>query len=90
MNNRIKYLRELSGMKQSELATAIGIDQRTISRYENGISNPDMVILIALAEHFNVSLDYLVGRVDENYENKKVADTYHEILNKIKTLIKDV
>lgn len=60
--NRIKELREERDMRQIDLAHATGIDQRTISNYETGKSNPDSYALIKLADFFNVSIDYLVGR----------------------------
>ena len=59
--NRIRDLREDRDLRQSDLAQATGIDQRTISNYETGRSNPDSYALIKLADFFNVSIDYLVG-----------------------------
>ncbi len=64
MKNRIKDLREDRDMRQSDLAAATGIDQRTISNYETGKTMPDAYALIRLADFFDVSIDYLVGRVD--------------------------
>lgn len=64
MRNRIKDLREDANLKQAELAQATGIDQRTISNYETGKTNPDSYALIKLADFFQVSIDYLVGRSD--------------------------
>ena len=62
MQNRIKDLREDRDLKQSELARSTGIDQRTISNYETGKTKPDSESLIKLADFFDVSIDYLVGR----------------------------
>ena len=62
MNNRIKDLREDMDLRQVDLAQAVGIDQRTISNYETGKTNPDSEALIKLANFFNVTIDYLVGR----------------------------
>ena len=72
--NRIKDLREDRDLRQIDLANATGIDQRTISNYETGKSNPDSDALIRLADFFNVSIDYLVGRVKHDFydsQNKK-------------------
>ena len=66
MKNRIKDLREDADMRQIDLANAVGIDQRTISNYETGKTYPDSFALIKLADYFNVSIDYLVGRTDYN------------------------
>ena len=60
--NRIKSLREDRDLRQSDLAEKIGIDQRTISNYETGKTAPDAYALIRLADFFDVSIDYLVGR----------------------------
>ena len=69
MYNRIKDLREDMDLRQSDLAKATGIDQRTISNYETGKTKPDSDALIKLADFFNVSIDYLVGRVPFNTPN---------------------
>lgn len=64
MINRIKDLREDRDMRQIDLANAVGIDQRTLSNYETGKTKPDSDSLIKLADFFNVSIDYLVGRTN--------------------------
>ena len=66
MNNRIKDLREDRDMRQSDLADATGIDQRTISNYETGKTNPDSETIIKLARFFGVSCDYLLGVTEQN------------------------
>ena len=66
MQNRIKDLREDRDMRQSDLAKATGINQRTLSNYETGKTLPDSHSLILLADFFRVSIDYLVGRTDHN------------------------
>lgn len=80
MNNRIKDLREDKDMRQSDLAAATGIDQRTISNYETGKTSPDAYALIKLADFFDVSIDYLVGRTTTNSsaEEKRI-----KIINKL-------
>ena len=62
MKNRIKDLREDMDLRQSDLAEAVGIDQRTISNYETGKTNPDGEALIKLADFFNVSIDFILYR----------------------------
>ena len=66
MKLRIKDLREDRDLRQIDVAEATGIDQRTLSNYETGKTLPDAEALIRLADFFCVSLDYLVGRFDEN------------------------
>ena len=59
---KLKELRKIHGMRQSELAEIFNISQQSVSRYENGRHYPDLLLLIQIADHFNVPLDYLVGR----------------------------
>ena len=60
--NRIKDLREDRDLRQADVAKATGIDQRTLSNYETGKTNPDSFALIKLADFFDVSIDYLLMR----------------------------
>ena len=64
INERIKYLRNEKKITQKKLAEIIGIKEVSFQRYEYGISRPSLKMLIALADYFDVSLDYLVGRSD--------------------------
>ena len=50
--NRIKDLREDRDLRQTDVAEATGIDQRTLSNYETGKTNPDSFALIKLADFF--------------------------------------
>ena len=88
MTNRIKDLREDRDMRQSDLAAATGIDQRTISNYETGKTYPDAYALIKLADFFDVSIDYLVGRTttDLSSEEKRaeIIDGIIKELNELK------
>lgn len=59
---RIRDLREDNDLKQKELAAYLAVDQSTYSDYENGRINVPSDILIRLADYYNISLDYLVGR----------------------------
>lgn len=69
--NKIRDLREDKNMRQADLAVATGIDQRTISNYETEKTYPDSQALIILADFFEVSIDYLVGRTDFDISNNK-------------------
>ena len=90
MENRIKDLREDRDLRQSDLAAATGIDQRTISNYETGKTYPDAYALIKLANFFDVSIDYLVGRttIDLSSEKKRteVIDKIIDDLEELKKL----
>jgi len=62
---RLKEVRTNSRMKQREVAEYLGINLRTYQGYETGRSEPSIKKLIALADYFDVTMDYLVGRTDE-------------------------
>ncbi len=64
--NRIKSLREDRDLRQIDVAVKTGIDQRSLSNYETGKTNPDSYAIIKLAEFFEVSCDYLLGVTDTN------------------------
>lgn len=54
-SSNFKFLRESSGKKQGELASFLGVKANTISNYEQGISEPDFVLLEKIIEYFNIS-----------------------------------
>lgn len=62
MFERIRDLREDNDLKQKDLASYLSVEQSTYSDYENGRINVPVDMLIKIAEYYNVSLDYLVGR----------------------------
>ena len=66
MRNRIRELREDRDLRQIDVAEKTGIDQRTLSNYETGKTNPDSFAIIQLAKFYGVSTDYLLGVTDMN------------------------
>lgn len=64
-SHRIKQLRTIKKISSQTLANAIGVSRPAISRFEHALDFPHVNTLIALADYFNVSLDYLVGRSDD-------------------------
>lgn len=62
LGTHLKSLRKSRGITQKQLAQAIGASERGIQQYELGERKPAYDMLIALADYFDVSLDYLVGR----------------------------
>ena len=64
VSKRIVELREEKGETQQELANAIGITRQTLSRYEIAARTVNADVLAALAQHFKVSTDYLLGLSD--------------------------
>ena len=67
---RLKELREKRGISQLKLAMDLGLTQNSVSRYESGVREADYKTLIALADYFNVSIDYLLERTDNPAVNR--------------------
>ena len=63
--NQFKKVRIEKGLTQKQVADGIGIAEQAYQRYEYGRTVPSALVLIALADYFDVSLDYLVGRSDD-------------------------
>lgn len=61
---RLKELRTSRGISQLKLALDLNMNQNSISRYETGVREADYNTLIAFADYFNVSIDYLLERTD--------------------------
>lgn len=61
---RLKELRIAKGISQLKLALDLGMNQNSISRYENHEREADYATLIKFADYFNVSLDYLLERTN--------------------------
>ena len=61
---RIRNLREDSDFTQQQIADKLFINRRTYSSYENGVRNMPIEILSKIADIFNTSTDYLIGRTD--------------------------
>ncbi|MFC4403283.1 helix-turn-helix domain-containing protein [Gracilibacillus xinjiangensis] len=84
LSKRLKNLRERKGMLQKQVADKLGIKANTLSGYENGTRSPDPKLLNDLADFYNVTVDYLLGRTD-NPEGKKKDDNinraFHEFDN---------
>jgi transcriptional regulator with XRE-family HTH domain len=61
---RLKLLREKKNLSQYKLAMEMAMSQPVITKYEMGAIFPSYPVLIRLADFFNVSTDYLLGRTD--------------------------
>ena len=64
-SERLSKLRAEHKLSSQILAEAIGISRPAISRFEHGVDFPHVNTLCTLADYFDVSLDYLVGRSDD-------------------------
>lgn len=71
--NRIKLLRNMLGMKQSDFAKRLNVGQATISNWENNRYEPDQDSLIKMSQLFNVSIDYILGNVTTERTKGKIT-----------------
>ena len=62
---RFRECRKAAGLKQVIAAKAIGVSQATISDYENDIIEPRASVAMRMAQVYGVTMDYLLGLVDE-------------------------
>lgn len=58
----LRYLRESENLKQEELAEKVGVSYAAISNYETGKREPKRKTLEAIADYFNVDMNYLLGK----------------------------
>lgn len=70
---RLKELREKKGYSQAQLARILGVKQSTVGMWESGKNKPQNPSLEALANMFNVSTDYLLGR--DTINNQKTSES---------------
>lgn len=85
MVKNLKLIRNNRGISQQTLANTIGTTQQSINMYENHKIEPDINTLISLADYFDVTVDYLIGRTDEN--NQPLSDS-NSLLSKYSKLNK--
>ena len=67
---RLKELRKSKKISQVKLAMMLNMNQNSISRYESGTREADYKTLIAIADFFDVSIDYLLERTNNPRINK--------------------
>lgn len=73
---RLRLLRKKIKLTQAQLGKNLNLSQRAISSYENGVRFPDEQILNLIADYFDVSTDFLLGRT-------KIENIYKNIKNDI-------
>lgn len=62
---RVKELRKEVKKTQADMGGVLGMSQRAYGHYENGDRDMSPEVLIALADYYNVSIDYILGRTDK-------------------------
>lgn len=86
IGQNILKLRKQKGIKQEELAAELGVTAAAVSKWENGYTLPDILMLCALADFFGVTTDELMGR---NVQTKYaiIATDLSELQEDIKKLV---
>lgn len=87
---KIKELRKTAGLTQENAAKKLNISRQVFANYENEINQPSPEMLCEIADLFNCSIDYLVGREDEDgaimiYGNR-LSDDEMALLDKLRQL----
>jgi transcriptional regulator with XRE-family HTH domain len=68
---RLRSLRKKSGLTMKELGSKFNLAESTISGYENGTRKPDTDIMEKIADFFEVTVDFLLGRSEESNKNEE-------------------
>ena len=87
LNEKIKELRVSHGFNQVEFAKKIGVTKQCVSNWENDNVLPSIEMLVKIADLFNVSTDYLLGRKNEMLLN--VSNLTDEQRGHVSLLVKD-
>lgn len=94
MRGKLKELRESRHMTQTGMGSRIGVTQQNISKYEQDVCSMPVDMLVRVAEYFNVTTDYLLGRseVKRSFEEQvKVSrqfDEYYDLVEVFRELDK--
>lgn len=90
----LKELRKKKGLTLSEVAAAMGVSRQAYSYYENNKRDPDTAMVKALAEFYEVSTDYLLGRNEpetkrllNDPEVQEIANLYDKLPEEKKALV---
>jgi transcriptional regulator with XRE-family HTH domain len=90
MAKRLKSLRESKGYKQNFIAEKIGIKSNTLSGYESGARRPDAEILAKLADLYEVSTDYLIGRTEKRHYYDLTSNDEKDIAKDMENLVNEL
>lgn len=92
LNTRIRELREQYGLGQEALANFVGSSQQTISRIENGKCTPPVDLMVNIAQHFKVTVDYILclsetkRNLDGQLKINQEIDEFYDVVSIYKEL----
>lgn len=74
IGKNIAELRKNSGMTQEQLAETLGVSSQSVSKWENDVTMPDIMLLPVIAGCFDITVDELYGSINPNSKrNRKIA-----------------
>ena len=86
MIKNLKNLRTEFGISQQALADKIGVGQQSVNKYENHSVEPDITTLISIADFFDVTVDYLIGRIpSESDTSKEISESEFLLMQEYKS-----
>lgn len=86
--NILKQLRDEKNISSYKLADILHVSRSSISNYETGIRTPSYELLVEIANFFNVSIDYLLGRTNDRRTADQILEEYSVICD-VKNLDKN-
>lgn len=99
LNENIANLRKEKNITQEELATAIGVTNQSVSKWESGQCCPDIALLPALADFFEVSIDELMGyksaksnetlQIDSQVINRAIDDKFAPLISAALNILRE-
>lgn len=75
LDKKLIELRKKAGLSQEELANELGVTRQTISKWECGEATPELEKITKLADFYNVTVDELLGRGEEEVKDEEVTGT---------------
>lgn len=85
-NEIIRSLREDRDLTQKQIAELLGTSANYYGDYENGKREITLSRIIKLADYYDVSMDYLTGRISDKKGFYKISSAETELLNKFRSL----
>lgn len=83
LGSRLQQLREARHMDRISFSKELGFAYTTYINYETGKREPSYMVLVKLAEYFDISLDYLLGRTEISYSFAKLSNQQAQIVLRI-------
>lgn len=88
LNENIKKLRSARGLNQVEFAKILGVSKQCVSNWENDNVMPSIEMLIKIADFFNVTTDFVLGRNEKSYID--VSGLTEEQISHISLIVSDM